>query len=456
MRAMLSIAVPLWQTAILFDWNLVGHPPPGTLNPSWWVRETVAVTSGLVVLRFYRGAIPSARALRWLDFTVYVPASFALSTAALLTLEVSPWMCQGLACVLIARCLAMPDPWRRGLTHVGIPVLVFPLTLGLARLIAPSLPLFRDPRALASVGLTVGVLLVTAMFLVLGGHLSWKLRRQAIEQEQVGRYRLRRKLGDGATGEVWVAHHPTIQRDVAVKLLRDRDPSTEAITRFSREIRALASLSSPHTVRVFDGGVTDDGRWYYAMELLEGRTFTALVAAEGPIVPARAARLVRQVALALDEAHRRGIVHRDVNPDNLFVTAPGGETDVVKVLDFGLAHLADTTHVTRVGSVLGRVAWRAPELTQDVTADPRADLYALGPVLWFLLVGRAPFEGTEAELLRAHRDRAPDPPSAHSPHAVPAALDAVVLRCLAKSPDGRYARALDLAHALDAALKEPA
>src|SRR5262249_2757478 len=157
----------------------------------------------------------------------------------------------------------------------------------------------------------------------------------------LGRYKLKTRIGEGGMGEVWVAYHNGLKRDVAVKILRNDDDddadATQAVTRFEREVRATTELTHPNTVRLYDYGVTDDGLCYYVMELLSGENLESLAARDAPLPSARAIHLLLQAARALAEAHARGIVHRDVKPANIFVTNAGGEDDFVKVLDFGIA-----------------------------------------------------------------------------------------------------------------------
>ena len=238
-----------------------------------------------------------------------------------------------------------------------------------------------------------------------------KVRRQVFEARSLGRYRLTRRLGAGGMGEVWLAHHAALKRDVAVKILR---PGAEghtpgSIARFEREVRATAELVHPNTVRVFDYGVTDDGLQYYAMELLSGVDMATLVEREGALPPARALLLIGQASRALAEAHDHGIVHRDIKPENLFVTSLGGEPDFVKVLDFGIAKVsAGDTTMTSAGSVLGTPAFISPEVATGLPADARSDVYALGAVLYFLLSGCRPFEAASiGAMLVAHISEPP-------------------------------------------------
>jgi serine/threonine-protein kinase len=301
----------------------------------------------------------------------------------------------------------------------------------------------------------VALVFVTCVLLVAGGHQYWRLRRRVYEARSIGRYRLRQKIGSGGMGEVWRAWHPALNREIAVKILKPNETSAAAIARFEREVRATTELQHPNTVRVFDCGVTDDGLWFYAMELLQGQTLAEMARGKG-IEPERAVHIVRQATRAIAEAHGRGIVHRDVKPENLFVTSLGGERDFVKVLDFGIAKLRDGDErdgetLTREGAMIGTPMFMSPEQASGTTVDPRSDVYSLGAVLYFALTGRPPFDGPNAtSVLLGHMSIIPKAPSERAPRTVPPSLDAVVLRCLEKDPSKRYASAADL----DAALAE--
>jgi serine/threonine-protein kinase len=273
------------------------------------------------------------------------------------------------------------------------------------------------------------------------------------ETRAVGRYRLTRKLGAGAMGEVWLAHHPALKRDVAVKILKG-EATGAAVQRFEREVRATAELVHPNTVRVFDYGATDEGDWFYAMEYVPGETLATAVRRDGPMDAARVARLALQAARALGEAHGRGIIHRDIKPENIMLTAVGAETDFVKVLDFGVAQVArdHETHVTasltRDGAVVGTPLYMSPEQGQGDAVDARSDLYALGCVMYFALCGSAPFDtGNSTTTILMHMTK-PPPAFEERGVTVPDALRAVVLRCLAKDPAERFPDAASLAAAL--------
>jgi serine/threonine-protein kinase len=281
-----------------------------------------------------------------------------------------------------------------------------------------------------------------------------------VERERaMGSYRLKEKIGSGGMGEVWRAEHRLLARPAAVKVIRpealegrERSETSAVLQRrFEREARATAALRSPHTVALYDYGTTDDGRFYYAMELLDGLDLEALVREHGAQPPARAVHLLKQVCLALAEAHENGLVHRDIKPRNLFMCRLGVEYDFLKVLDFGVAkHRFEgdpaATQLTTRGLAIGTPAYMAPEAALgSVDPDPRMDLYSLGCVAYWLLTGQEVFgQDTPVAAVLAHLQNEPIPPSRRSGRPIPAALDEIVLRCLSKSPDERPQSALEL------------
>ena len=264
----------------------------------------------------------------------------------------------------------------------------------------------------------------------------------------VGSYRLIERLGSGGMGEVWLARHQLLARPAAVKLIRQTtigNSSEEAHTRrqrFELEARATAELQSPHTVQLYDFGLTESGSFYYVMERLRGMDLQRMVERHGPLIPERVVSLMMQACRSLSEAHELGLVHRDIKPANLFVCRLGPEHDFLKVLDFGMVsrHAPESkVRITQAGTVLGTPAFLAPELVSaDRSFDGRSDIYALACVAFWMLTGRLPFEAPDAVSLLMHHSRTkPLPPSTFSEQALPRELDAVVLACLAKDPSGR-------------------
>ncbi len=259
----------------------------------------------------------------------------------------------------------------------------------------------------------------------------------------VGNYLVERKLAEGGMGAVYLARHPRIGKEVAIKVLLpqlSRDP--ELVQRFFQEAKAAAEIKDEHIVDVLDFGELPDGGSYIIMEWLEGRSLAELLRAEGKIPLARAQTIARGIGRALAAAHARGIVHRDLKPDNIFLVRHDDDADFVKVLDFGIAKLmGDTADVkTRVGAILGTPYYMSPEQCQGFTVDPRADVYSLGVILYQMVTGRLPFEAAGlGELLLAHVSRPPPPPRQLAPELPPAA-EAALLQALAKDPEQRFSR----------------
>jgi len=270
----------------------------------------------------------------------------------------------------------------------------------------------------------------------------------------LGSYEILSPLGSGGMGQVWRARHRMLGRPAAIKLIRPKSLGSEGseadgraqilLRRFEREAKATSALQSPHTVRVYDFGTTDDGTFYYVMELLEGRDLHSLVEQHGPLPAARVIYILRQVCESLAEAHRNGLIHRDIKPANIFLTESSFKYDFVKVLDFGLVKHAPgserkDTKLTVDGVVAGSPAFMAPELIQGATpTDERVDIYSAGCVAYWLLTGQLVFEGdTPLQILMAHLEQQPDPPSSRSELEIPAELERVVLACLEKNPEKR-------------------
>ena len=262
---------------------------------------------------------------------------------------------------------------------------------------------------------------------------------------RVGSYSLIERLGSGGMGDVWLARHQLLARPAAVKIIRDAalgggEDGHIRRQRFAREAQATSELQSPHTVQLYDFGITENGGFYYVMERLRGMDLKRLVERHGPLSPERVVFLLRQVCLSLSEAHALGLVHRDIKPANLFTCRLGSEYDFVKVVDFGVVsrHASERTQITTAGMILGTPAFLAPELVSNQIFDGRADIYALGCVAFWLLTGRTPFEAGDAmSILMHHAQTVPSAPSSMSEEPIPPQMDALVLECLAKDPDRR-------------------
>ena len=288
-------------------------------------------------------------------------------------------------------------------------------------------------------------------------HVVTRLGRQVAKERELGSYRLGELVGRGGMGEVYRASHRMLARPAAIKLIqpevlsaRDRASAQVAVARFRREAEAAAKLRSPHTVELYDFGVTEDGVLYLVMELLEGMELETLVRREGPLPQKRVIHILRQVCESLEEAHASGLVHRDIKPANIHVGRVGLRHDFVKVLDFGLVKSVATTGTedsmaTAAGLTPGTPAYMAPEMALSETVDGRADIYALGCVAYYLLTGRLVFEATSGfQMIAKHIHDTPVPPSQRTEIDVAPELDGAVLACLAKRPEDRPQSAAEL------------
>ncbi|WP_413432187.1 serine/threonine protein kinase [Crateriforma spongiae] len=312
---------------------------------------------------------------------------------------------------------------------------------------------------IAFLGLTALLVLVTAGLFGLTLYAS-KLERQGreavVEARRLGQYSLDEKLGAGAMGEVYRAHHQMLHRPTAVKLLNVDRHDEQAIARFEREVQMTCRLTHPNTIAIFDYGRTPEGVFYYAMEYLDGLSLDDLIRRFGPQPAGRVIYLLRQLCGSLAEAHEQKLIHRDVKPANVMLTRCGGMADFVKLLDFGLVKPQDSDReMTQAGSLTGTPLYMSPEAIQHQPLDHRSDLYAVGAVGYYMLTGTNVFRGQSiVELCQQHVRESPESPSQRMGRPVDAGLERALMWCLEKSPDDRPkdADALDqaLAQCVDA------
>ncbi len=298
---------------------------------------------------------------------------------------------------------------------------------------------------------------VCAALTVIPAHILNRLGRQASQAREIGQYQMLELLGRGGMGEVWRARHRMLARPAAIKLIRPEILGAEEATRqallrrFEREAQATAELRSKHTITIYDFGITEEGVFYYVMELLDGLDLHTLLERFGPVPPARAIFLLRQASHSLMDAHEHGMVHRDIKPANLYICRLGPDHDFVKVLDFGLVKShsdvsREDTRLTQEGVTFGTPSYMPPEMaTGAAEIDGRADLYALGCVGYWLLTGQLVFEGdTPLATVLHHVNTTPVPPSRRTELEIPSDLEEIILACLAKDPATRPQSAREL------------
>lgn len=359
------------------------------------------------------------------------------------------------AVAMLLFTVLVPTVPRKALVALILSGTAVPLTVGTLIAVgnAPS------PPILNFIFIFVVPYAITVVVSYIAARVIYGLGSEVRRMQELGSYQLLSIIGSGGMGEVWRARHNLLARPAAIKLIRrDRVEAgsrnrPDALARFEREAQATAELESPHTVELYDFGVSEDGSLYYVMELLEGVDLESMVKAFGPFPAERVVHVLQQVCHSLGEAHRRGLIHRDIKPGNIVLCKRAFEHDFVKVLDFGLVkHLpapgrSDGLALTQTDAIAGTPAYLAPEIAlgrSDV--DGRADLYSLGCVAFWLLTGRRVFEkDTQVAMIVAHTKEEPLAPSQCSELDIPAKLDALVLECLAKAPEGRPRTAEELA-----------
>jgi hypothetical protein len=288
------------------------------------------------------------------------------------------------------------------------------------------------------------------VFTILLAHSRREAQKAAIEAQQIGQYKLERKLGAGGMGVVYRAHHAMLRRPTAVKMLEPDKVNEGTIERFEREVQTTSQLNNPSTVAIYDYGRTPEGVFYYAMEFLDGLDLQSLVERYGPQPVPRVIHILDQICGSLYEAHSLGLVHRDIKPANIMLNRRGGQPDVVKVLDFGLVKALDDQRqagLTQQASLTGTPLYMSPEAIQmPNSVDARSDLYAVGAVGYFLLTGQPVFEADNVvDLCQRHVATPPIPPSERINTPIPAELENAILSCLDKSRAKRPQTARDLA-----------
>ena len=447
-QVLAGIIAGLWALGLFVDFALA----PLVWGANVEMEGVSVEITGLVIAVFmwgyvrFSGDTPQRKADAGLAFLVWNAMGIAVLNTWVLppppeqTIHLS-WITIG---ILVYAVIAPASP-RKMLWASLTAAAMDPLALWLAYLMGN--PVASIPHAIILSLPNFSCALIAA----LPARLLHRLGKRLREAQELGSYQLVRPLGQGGMGEVWEARHRLLARSAAIKLVRPEvlgarnDAEARVmLRRFEREAQATASLNSPHTIDVFDFGVTDEGTFYYVMELLAGRDLETLVREFGPVSAERTAFLLRQVCHSLADAHARGMVHRDIKPANIYVCRMGLEYDFVKVLDFGLVKLRERggeseSLLTLDHTTTGTPAYMAPEIILgDADVDSRADVYALGCVAYYLLTGQLVFEAeTPMKMLMQHVHAEPAPPSQRTELPIPRELDELVLACLQKDPNLR-------------------
>ncbi len=426
-RSILAVAFVLWiVTGIPIDVLTHGVLGSGSLAFVIGVRVATSLVHAGVLALLYRRPLPAPAIAN-----AAIASVFPISAASIMLIATHMG---GLTSVyvtvvfvgIMVQVTAAPGPWQRGAVLVGATVGVYIIGLVTAGAFDGQIRAqLADPIARTTFLVECAVLVAAAIVVAWAGHVLWSLRRSVFESRNLGRYRLARRIGKGGMGEVWRATDRALRRDVALKILspeHGRHPA--AIARFEREIQATSEVAHPNVVRIHDWGVTDDGVWYYAMDLLEGVDLATAIRQCGPMPAALVSHLGAGVAAGLAEAHRRGVIHRDIKPGNLFVVAQAREPVRVELLDFGIARVEADSELTQAGAMMGTPAFMAPEVIAGAPGGIPGDVYGLSASLYFALTGAAPREANHV-------------PASAMVAGVPAQLDDLLVAALDAEPSRR-------------------
>lgn len=348
----------------------------------------------------------------------------------------------------------MPNRWQRAacilLPMAAVPYLVTELTSVIAQNVYNqniSELMHND-----LLGRPLSPPLIAACISIFAAHTIHGARTSAFQARRLAQYRLLELIGEGGMGRVYKAEHLLLKRSCAIKLIQpDKNADAHALRRFEREVRATAQLTHPHTVQVYDYGQTNEGIFFFAMELLPGMNLGELIKKTGPLPPERAVHFLIEVSDALREAHEVGLIHRDIKPGNIFISERGGIRDYTKLLDFGVVRgvKVDPSLSQTSMMIAGTPSFMAPEqATNPEKTDSRSDIYSLGMVGYYMLTGQVPFKGqTPIQIMMAQVNETPDPPSVHR-SGIPSDVEAIIMKCLEKKPEDRTASAIQLRDSL--------
>jgi serine/threonine-protein kinase len=455
-----------------YAFRLMGEPSATALAEPSMLTHAGAGLSLLGMWLSLRGPTRAARWVRAVETSGLVLASTLLvlmGTYVPLYSQPGRIVVMALAVVHLARAIYVPSSAPRtalfsAIAGVVIVVVVFQANKQVD--LEPFEPFAPEVAALTPVQFATYLALdagawwaLFALLSVAASKVIFGLRKQVGNIRALGQYHIEAEIGAGAMGIVYRAQHALLRRETAVKVLAPERAGEATLQRFEREVKLTARLKHPNTVTVYDYGRTPDGMFYYAMELLDGATLEQIVASTGPLPIGRIVHILEQVAGALSEAHELGLIHRDIKPANIMLCNQGGQMDVAKVLDFGLVKemKGESPQVTHENAITGTPLYMSPEaMTSAELVDARSDLYALGAVAYYLLVGDHVFRGESLiEVCSKHLLQAPEPPAARAGRPIPKPLEQLALDCLEKKAERRPQSAREFLERLSQARTEP-
>jgi serine/threonine-protein kinase len=425
----------------------------GFTNPelSWWsvtaIRGFVALAL-LCLWAYVKWGKPGMAGLTVVDWLAFPSVCIGSVTMGVLVDGIDTAYFAGILMVCFMRAFFVPGGLKRVVPMLLFCWATFPGMVLLWAWIDP------DIEAQLHDANQIGSAILSSLLLFAGNGLaaicSWvvdALQRHAFLLRKVERYEVQRKLGQGGMGTVYLARHGILKRPTAIKLLSADRPATDELRlRFEKEARHTSLLSHPNTIQIFDFGVTEGGRLYYAMEYIHGIDLARLVEHFGPLPPARAIHFMSQACRSLHHAHQNGIIHRDIKPANCMISGLAGEPDFLKVLDFGLVKVIgqgdkSSKNLSQSMTVVGTPAYMSPEACMGFDVDPRSDVYSLGCLIYFLVTGQPVFgHAAWMKVMMSHISEPPRPPSAVRSD-IPPDVDKVILRCLEKMPESRWSSA---------------
>ncbi|HEX6313866.1 MAG TPA: serine/threonine-protein kinase [Gemmatimonadaceae bacterium] len=442
----MRIGMWVWPAFTVVDAWMCFVAFPGAPFGLFLVYRVVIELALIAVYRSSRRLTVSTAVLRLSQNVTFTAIAVTIALMAVSLGGIRSSYMHGISIVALVRAAVFPEPWRMAWPGFAGIAAAFPVVMAIVAGMSPALRAdwFTGESFVIFASNYVFVLSSATIGLVTS-NIMWQAEQRVYRARRVGRYRLLAPIGKGGMGEVWLAWDSSLQRNVALKLLRAMsDTEPDLLARFEREALAASRLQSPHVIQIFDYGASDDGLYYIAMEYLTGRDLGTVVKEDGPLATGRAVDFMLQACLALEVAHAAGVIHRDIKPENLFL-ARTDSGEIIKLLDFGIVRFREPTgsNLTWTGVLVGTPLYLAPELWTGSPADDRSDVYALGVTMYFLLTGRLPF---------AERDwtgRGALAPIFPNPSPCEASIDDLVRHCLRPDPAQRVPSARAFRDRLD-------